>query len=144
MVANNACTGELDCSSDMGDVNATLGAELETEATLDVDTAEQINAFECILQRFEENALTERDKGTAFELLVRDVFSSALPWCEQFEKVQTYADWVKEHPKLAVNARDTGIDLVATNRVVENGQAQNAGIASQIRIESRGGGRLRG
>ena len=98
-------------------VAATLG---EPSAILEqsIDSSEQIAAFDKILQRFEQNTLTERDKGTAFELLVRDVFSSAQPWCEQFEKVQTYADWAKEHPELTGgDARDTGIDLVATNRV---------------------------
>ena len=55
---------------------------------------------------------------SAFELLVRDVLSQAQPWCERFEKVQTYAEWAKEHPELSGgDARDTGIDLVATNRV---------------------------
>ena len=105
-------------SPDVAVVNTTIGTEIDVEAALGADTAEQISAFERILQRFEENTLTERDKGTAFELLVRDVFSSAQPWCEQFEKVQTYAEWAKEHPELTGgDARDTGIDLVATNRV---------------------------
>lgn len=105
-------------SPDVAVVNTTIGAEIDVEAALGADTAEQISAFERILQRFEENTLTERDKGTAFELLVRDVFSSAQPWCEQFAKVQTYAEWAKEHPELTGgDARDTGIDLVATNRV---------------------------
>ena len=99
-------------SPDVAVVNTTIGAEIDVEAALGADTAEQISAFERILQRFEENTLTERDKGTAFE------FSSAQPWCEQFEKVQTYAEWAKEHPELTGgDARDTGIDLVATNRV---------------------------
>ena len=133
-------TATADTSPEVAVVSTTLGAQVGQEAALGADSAEQISAFEQILQRFEENTLTERDKGTAFELLVRDVFSSAQPWCEQFEQVQTYADWAKEHPELAVNARDTGIDLVATNRVLEAGQ--KAGVAPQIRIESRGG--LRG
>lgn len=107
-----------DVTPDVAVVGTTFGAEVGQEAALGADTAEQISAFERILQRFEENTLTERDKGTAFELLVRDVFSSAHPWCEQFEKVQTYAEWAKEHPELTGgDARDTGIDLVATNRV---------------------------
>ena len=107
-----------DFTPDVAVVGTTFGAEVGQEAALGADTAEQISAFERILQRFEENTLTERDKGTAFELLVRDVFSSAQPWCEQFEKVQTYAEWAKEHPELTGgDARDTGIDLVATNRV---------------------------
>ena len=132
-------TATADTSPDVAVVSTTLGAQVEQEAALGADSAEQISAFEQILQRFEDNTLTERDKGTAFELLVRDVFSSAQPWCEQFEQVQTYADWAKEHPELTGgDARDTGIDLVATNRVLEVGQ--NAGSANQIRIENRGGG----
>ena len=136
-------TATAEIAPEVAVVGTTLGAEVGHEAAdavLGDDTAVQISAFEQILQRFEENTLTQRDKGTAFELLVRDVFSSVKPWSEQFAKVQTYADWAKEHPELAVNARDTGIDLVATNRVLEAGQ--NAGVAPQIRIESRGG--LRG
>ncbi len=117
-------------------------------AEVGLDTAEQISAFEQILQRFEQNTLTERDKGTAFELLVRDVLSQAQPWCDQFAKVQTYAEWAKEHPELSGgDARDTGIDLVATNRVPacspaggNDGLAQNAGLVSQVRIKNRGGG----
>ena len=133
-------TATADIAPEVAVVGTTLGAEVGHEAAdaaLGDDTAVQISAFEQILQRFEENTLTQRDKGTAFELLVRDVFSSVKPWSEQFAKVQTYADWAKEHPELAVNARDTGIDLVATNRVLEAGQ--NAGVAPQIRIHSRGG-----
>lgn len=115
---DSATISTNEVSPDVAVVNTTIGAEIDVEAAVGADTAEQISAFERILQRFEENTLTERDKGTAFELLVRDVFSSAQPWCEQFEKVQTYADWAKEHPELTGgDARDTGIDLVATNRV---------------------------
>ncbi len=82
-----------------------------------IERAEQIAAFDAILQRFEHNTLTERDKGTAFELLVREVLSRAQPWCDQFAQVQTYAEWAKEHQELSHgDARDTGVDLVATIR----------------------------
>lgn len=75
-----------------------------------------INAFDEILKRFEDNTQTQRDKGTAFERFVRALLSKAQPWCEQFSKVQTYAKWAKEHPELTGgDARDTRIDLVATN-----------------------------
>ena len=109
--------------------------------------AAQSAAFDEILKRFEQNTKTTRDKGTAFELLVRDVLSQAQPWCDQFAKVQTYAEWAKEHPELSGgDARDTGIDLVATNRPANmaaggnDGLAQNAGLVSQVRIKNRGGG----
>ena len=98
-------------------IDASLAAQVQPEFALGAADAVQISAFEQILVRFEHNTLTERDKGTAFELLVRDVLSQAQPWCERFEKVQTYAEWAKEHPELSgSDARDTGIDLVATNR----------------------------
>ena len=99
-------------------VGTTFGAEVGQEAALVADTAKQISAFEQVLQRIKQNTLTERDKGTGFELLVREIFSIAQPWCDQFEKVQTYAEWAKEHSELTGgDARDTGIDLVATNRI---------------------------
>ena len=83
------------------------------------DSSEQIAAFDEILQRFEQNSLTERDKGTAFELLVRDVLSKAQPWRDLFVKVQTYAEWAKEHQELTGgDARYTGVDLVATNQAL--------------------------
>ena len=134
-------------------VSIEVGTVTDPAAGVGLDTAEQISAFEQILQRFEQNTLTERDKGTAFELLVRGVLSQAQPWCDQFAKVQTYAEWAKEHPELSGgDARDTGIDLVATNRSPAGGQtgiqtggndglAQNAGLVSQVRIKNRGGGR---
>ncbi|HIV54685.1 MAG TPA: DEAD/DEAH box helicase family protein [Candidatus Anaerobiospirillum stercoravium] len=104
-------------------IDFSLADKVQLDVALGADDAAQISAFEQILERFEQNTLTERDKGTAFELLVRDVLSQAQPWCERFEKVQTYAEWAKEHPELSGgDARDTGIDLVATNR---GGYAQN-------------------
>ena len=97
------------------EIAAVLGAPTEV-LEQSTDSSEQIQAFDEILQRFEQNTLTERDKGTAFELLVRDVLSQAQPWCDQFIKVQTYAEWAKEHKELTGgDARDTGVDLVATS-----------------------------
>ena len=103
------------------EIAAVIGAPTEV-LEQSIDSSEQIAAFDEILQRFEQNTLTERDKGTAFELLVRDVLSQAQPWCDQFIKVQTYAEWAKEHKELTGgDARDTGVDLVATSLdTVEN------------------------
>ena len=142
-------TSVNDMSPEVDVVSSTLGPDTAPGA----DTGAQISAFEQILQRFEQNTLTQRDKGTNFEDLVCAVLSSAQPWCDQFTKVQTYAEWAKEYPQLSGDdARDTGIDLVATNRVPDyasagipaasnDGLAQNAGISAQVRIENRGGGR---
>ena len=136
-------TSVQDSSPEVDVVSTSLGID---ETTMPgADTGAQISAFEQILQRFEQNTLTQRDKGTGFELLVREVLSQTQPWCDQFAKVQTYTEWAKEYPELSGDdARDTGIDLVATNRVPADGNdglAQNAGISLQVRIENRGGGR---
>ena len=57
---------------------------------------------------------------------------------DKFVKVQTYADWAKEHKNLSGNdARDTGIDLVATNRVIPEIDGQEYGLNNN---PSRGGG----
>ena len=56
---------------------------------------------------------------------------------DKFVKVQTYADWAKEHKNLSGNdARDTGIDLVATNRVIPEIDGQEYGLNNN---PSRGG-----
>ena len=56
----------------------------------------------------------QRDKGTRFEILIKDWFGKERTYSDLFSKVQTYAEWAREHPKLAQNAKDIGIDLVAT------------------------------
>lgn len=100
----------------MADMDSATTASIAVDSNVGGDTADQISAFEKILERFEQNQLTARDKGTSFELLVRDIFSMAQPWCEQFSKVQTFSEWAHEHPEFG-SARDLGIDLVATNRI---------------------------
>ena len=99
------------------------------------EVVDQNQALAEILKRFEDNTQTQRDKGTAFELLVLKVLSIAQPWCEQYERVQTYAEWAKEHPELTGgDARDTGVDLVATNKTqrlnqLNSGAGAGAGAA---------------
>ena len=106
--------------------DANLEGALTESLEQSLDSSEQIQAFDEILQRFEQNTLTERDKGTAFELLVRDVLIKAQPWCDQFVKVQTYAEWAKEHQELTGgDARDTGVDLVATSIDTTNNDIEN-------------------
>jgi predicted helicase len=71
-------------------------------------------ALDILLQRMEEASLTARDKGTRFETLIKDWFKKERTYSDLFSKVQTYAEWAKENPTLAPNAKDIGIDLVAT------------------------------
>ena len=137
MLSNNVTPAAADLSS----VNAAAASSelFASQLGVEADGAVQINAFEEILKRFEQNTLTERDKGTAFELLVREVLSKTQPWCDKFEKVQTYAEWAKEYKGLSGNdARDTGIDLVATNRVIPEVNGQTSSLNNNL----SGGGQM--
>ena len=63
----------------------------------------------------EASSLSARDKGTRFETLIRDWLMKEPTYANLFTKVQTWKDWSAENPGYAVNAKDYGIDLVATN-----------------------------
>ena len=71
-------------------------------------------AFYTLLDQMRAMAHSERDKGDMFERLMCQVLSIASPYSERFSKVQLYKEWAKEHPECVPNARDIGIDLVAT------------------------------
>ena len=83
-----------------------------------IDSVEQESrneqAFEALLGRMRDVAHSERDKGDLFERLMCQVLAIASPYSERFSKVQLYKDWATEHPECVPNARDIGIDLVAT------------------------------
>ena len=82
-------------------------------ATEDLELQNE-QAFEALLKRMREVKHSERDKGDLFERLMCRVLTIASPYSERFTKVQLYKDWAAEHPECAPNARDIGIDLVAT------------------------------
>lgn len=71
--------------------------------------------FEELLNSIEDATITERDKGTRFETLTRDWLMREPTYNDLFTQVQTYKDWAAEHPHLASNRKDIGIDLVGTN-----------------------------
>lgn len=69
--------------------------------------------LQSLLQSYRDAARTERDKGTYFERFTIAYLTHDPLQLEQYEQVQTFADWA------AVNGwdgRDTGIDLVAKLR----------------------------
>lgn len=72
-------------------------------------------ALDDLLDAIEGTSLTQRDKGTRFETLVREWLTNEPSYSDLFTEVQTYADWAEGHQNLAPNRKDTGIDLVATN-----------------------------
>ena len=94
------------------------GIELQTNFETRIDSVEQESrneqAFEALLERMRDVAHNERDKGDLFEHLMCQVLAIASPYSERFSKVQLYKDWAAEHPECVPNARDIGIDLVAT------------------------------
>ena len=90
----------------------------ESVIETNIGSVEQENrneqAFYTLLDHMRAMAHSERDKGDMFERLMCQVLAIASPYSERFSKVQLYKDWATEHPECVPNARDIGIDLVAT------------------------------
>src|SRR5450756_419269 len=59
-----------------------------------------------------ETSVTNHERGSRFEQLMRGYLGIDPAWTEQFSKVWLWADW----PGAAANKQDTGIDLVAQDR----------------------------
>ena len=74
-----------------------------------------VEAFDLLIKKIRESSNTPRDYGTKFETLTKDWLSRDEVYKDLFTKIQTYKEWAKEHNDLVQNAKDTGIDLVATN-----------------------------
>lgn len=67
-------------------------------------------ALQSLLSRYRESAKTEREKGAYFELLALDFLKNDSVFSRQYSDVWTYSEWAKIQ---GIDARDTGIDLVA-------------------------------
>ena len=70
-----------------------------------------MSAIEALLESYRAAAITERDKGTAFEKLTKTWLVTDPVQALRFERVQTWAEWAAEEGH---DRTDTGIDLVAT------------------------------
>ena len=94
------------------------GIESQNNLETSIDSVEQESrneqAFYTLIERMGKVAYNERDKGAMFERLMCHVLAIASPYSERYTKVQLYKDWAAEHPECTPNARDIGIDLVAT------------------------------
>ena len=94
------------------------GIESQTNLGTSLDSVEQESrneqAFYTLIARMSDVAYNARDKGGMFERLMCHVLAIASPYSERYTKVQLYKDWAAEHPECTPNARDIGIDLVAT------------------------------
>ncbi|MFK2876398.1 DEAD/DEAH box helicase [Rhodanobacter hydrolyticus] len=72
-----------------------------------------MSALHDLLDTYRNAALTEREKGTYFEELICAYLRHEATYQDLYEQVWTYADWAREQ---GMDARDTGIDLVAKTR----------------------------
>ena len=69
-----------------------------------------MSALKDLLTNYRTSSKTEREKGTYFELLIKDFLLNDPTYAPQFSNVWTYAEWAKLQGN---DTRDTGIDLVA-------------------------------
>jgi predicted helicase len=69
--------------------------------------------LETILAQYRSTSVTEREKGTYFEELIRTYFRNEPRFADLYSDVWLFADWAHAH---GFSAKDTGIDLVAKTR----------------------------
>lgn len=67
-------------------------------------------ALQSLLDQYRTASKTEREKGTYFELLIKDFLKKDPRYAPQFVDVLTYAEWAE---KQGIDKTDDGIDLVA-------------------------------
>lgn len=69
-----------------------------------------------LLDTYRQAAQSEREKGTYFEELIIQYLKNEATYKDLYSQVWTYKDWLQNEPeaqKYGLNAKDTGIDLVA-------------------------------
>ena len=69
-----------------------------------------MSALQTLLASYRTASKTEREKGTYFEELICAYLRNEATYRDLYTKVWTYADWARAQD---IDARDTGIDLVA-------------------------------
>ena len=75
-----------------------------------------MTALETLLNTYREASKAEREKGTYFEDLIIAYFRNEASYKDLYSQVWTYSDWAREQE---LDARDTGIDLVAKTQGTE-------------------------
>ena len=80
-----------------------------------------MTALQSILSQYRDAAQTEKEKGGYFEELIRTYFRFEASYSDLYSDVWLFADWAKQigTPEFGINAKDTGIDLVAKTRGTE-------------------------
>lgn len=99
------------------DTNTSDNSDTERNAFIDSVNENYDNslAFDELIDKIRKSSNTARDYGTKFETLIKDWFTRDGAYSDMFTEIHTYAEWAATHPELAINAKDTGIDLVGTN-----------------------------
>lgn len=69
-----------------------------------------MSALRDLLASYRSASRTEREKGTYFELLIKDFLKHDPTYSPNFSDVWTYAEWAEQQ---GIDKHDTGIDLVA-------------------------------
>ncbi len=74
--------------------------------------------LETILAKYRSTSMTEREKGTYFEELIRTYFRFEASYADLYSDIWLFGDWAKEigTPQFGISAKDTGIDLIARTR----------------------------
>ena len=70
-----------------------------------------MSSLQDLLTTYRNGSKTEREKGTYFELLIKDFLKNDPTYAPQYVEVWTYAEWAALQ---GIDSRDTGIDLVAS------------------------------
>ena len=116
---------------------APVSAELIANGT-EAAAMTNAEALDLILAGMAQAAVTQRDKGTRFEVLALDYFRHEPTYCNLFTKVETYSEWAKRHqhliPKPSLN--DIGIDLVATNAPLSLNSTKTSTTATSTTVAS--------
>lgn len=68
------------------------------------------HALTSLLDTLRQSSMSEREKGTYFEVLILAYLRNEATYRELYAKVWTWAEWA---PSNGFSARDDGIDLVA-------------------------------
>ena len=102
--SNTETTDNSQVNTDDNEVVESLAPELNNA-----------DAFDLLIKKIRDSSNTARDYGTKFETLTKSWLSRDEAYKDLFTKIQTYKEWATEHSDLVQNAKDTGIDLVATN-----------------------------
>jgi predicted helicase len=94
-----------------------------------------MSALQDILTSFREASATEREKGTYFEDLISAYLRNEATYRDLYSDVWTYADWARAQ---GIDARDTGIDLVAKTQGTDEFHAiQCKNYAPDYRIQKK-------